>query len=84
MRHVLQLTPQHTAAMNDLAVLLMARGQQDEARKLLERMLQINPQDQIARASLEKLKQGAAAPPKQDEPSPPPEALTPGPSPANR
>ena len=62
---VLQLAPQHTAAMNELAVVLMTRNQQDEAQALLEKVLQINPQDQVARASLETLKQGAAAPPKQ-------------------
>lgn len=64
LRHVLQLAPQHTPAMNELAVVLMNRGQQAEAQTLLEKILQLNPRDQVARASLETLKRGAAAPPK--------------------
>jgi Flp pilus assembly protein TadD len=68
LRKTLQLAPQHTAAMNELAVLLMTRNERDEAKALLEEVLQINPQDQIARASLETLKGGGAAPPPQQQP----------------
>ncbi|HYU33645.1 MAG TPA: tetratricopeptide repeat protein [Thermoanaerobaculia bacterium] len=63
LRRTLQLAPQHTAAMNDLAMLLMTRNERAEAQALLEKVLQINPQDQVARASLEELKAEAAAPP---------------------
>jgi predicted Zn-dependent protease len=65
LRRALQLAPRHTAAMNELAVVLMTRGKNDEARQLLEQVLSINPQDQVARASLDTLKGGAAAPKKQ-------------------
>lgn len=65
LRRALQIAPRHTAAMNELAVVLMTRGKNDEARKLLEQVLSINPQDQVARASLDTLKGGAAAPKKQ-------------------
>jgi tetratricopeptide (TPR) repeat protein len=68
LRRTLQLAPQHTAAMNELAVVLMTRNERDEARALLEKVLQINPQDQVARASLETLKGGGAAPPPQQQP----------------
>jgi len=64
LRRTLQLAPQHTAAMNELAVLLLTRNQRGEAQALLEKILQINPRDQVARASLETLK-AQAAPPKQ-------------------
>jgi tetratricopeptide (TPR) repeat protein len=60
LRRALQIAPRHTAAMNELAVVLMARGKNDEARTLLEQVLSINPQDQVARASLDTLKGGAA------------------------
>lgn len=65
LRRALELAPRHTAAMNELAVVLVARNRKDEARALLEKILEINPQDNTARASLETLKQGAAVPPKQ-------------------
>lgn len=68
LRRTLQLAPQHTAAMNELAVVLMTRNERDEAKALLEKVLQINPQDQVARASLETLKGGGAAPPPQQQP----------------
>jgi Flp pilus assembly protein TadD len=56
LRKALQLAPQHTAAMNDLAVLLMNVNKRDEARSLLEQVLRINPQDQTAAANLQRLK----------------------------
>jgi predicted Zn-dependent protease len=56
LRRTLQLAPQHTAAMNDLAVLLMNLNKKAEARGLLEQVLRINPQDKTAAANLERLK----------------------------
>lgn len=64
LRRALQIAPRHTAAMNELAVVLMTRGKNDEARALLQQVLSINPQDQVARASLDALKGGAAVPKK--------------------
>jgi len=56
LRKALQLAPRNTAAMNDLAVLLMNVNKNDEARRLLEEALRINPQDRTAAANLERLK----------------------------
>ncbi|HEX4959237.1 MAG TPA: tetratricopeptide repeat protein [Thermoanaerobaculia bacterium] len=56
LRKALQLSPRHTGAMNDLAVLLMNVKKTAEARSLLEQVLKINPQDQMAAANLERLK----------------------------
>jgi len=55
LRRVLQIQPRHLAAMDDLAVLLMRSNRRDEARKLLQQVLQINPQDKVAAANLEQL-----------------------------
>lgn len=57
-RRTLEIAPQHTAAMSDLAVLLIQRNRKDEARQLFERVLQINPQDPNAAAALAQLKGG--------------------------
>ena len=38
--------------MNDLAVLLIDRGETAEARQLLERVLELNPDDPVAAANL--------------------------------
>ena len=57
-RRVLQMAPKHLAAMSDLAVLLMSAGKNDEARRLLEQVLTINPQDRNAAANLEQLRKG--------------------------
>jgi tetratricopeptide (TPR) repeat protein len=56
LRQALVLAPGHTAAMSDLAVLLMNAGKRDEARGLLEQVLRINPGDKVAAANLEQLK----------------------------
>jgi tetratricopeptide (TPR) repeat protein len=56
LRKSLQLAPRNTAAMNDLAVLLLNLNKKDEARSLLEQVLKINPQDQTAAANLRRLK----------------------------
>ncbi len=55
LRKALQLQPRHLPAMDDLAVLLLRSNKKDEARKLLQQVLQINPQDQVAAANLQKL-----------------------------
>ncbi len=59
LRKALQLSPRHTGAMNDLAVLLMSVNKRAEAKSLLEQVLKINPQDQMAAANLERLKSEA-------------------------
>jgi tetratricopeptide (TPR) repeat protein len=58
LRKVIQLQPRHVAAMNDLAVLLINVDKKAEAQRLLEQVLQINPQDRMAAANLERLKSG--------------------------
>ena len=60
LRRAIQLSPRHTAAMNDLAVLLISQKKTDEARKLLEEVLRLNPQDRTAAANLEQIKKGGA------------------------
>ncbi|HEX4495879.1 MAG TPA: tetratricopeptide repeat protein [Thermoanaerobaculia bacterium] len=55
LRKTLQLQPRHLAAMDDLAVLLMQSNKNDEARKLLQQVLQINPQDKVAASNLAQL-----------------------------
>lgn len=57
-RTTLERSPEHTAALNDLAVLLMDTGRGGEARQLLERALAIRPDDEIAAANLQRLDQG--------------------------
>ncbi len=59
LRRAMELSPSHTAAMNDLAVLLMAQGKKDEPRQLLQRVLQINPKDPMATENLQRLEKGA-------------------------
>ncbi len=54
-RLALALAPEHTGAMNALAVLLAERGDQAEARVLLERVLALRPDDAAAAANLESL-----------------------------
>ena len=58
LRQALQLAPSHTAVMNDLAVLLMTEERYSEARTLLERVLDINPDDQLAQENLKALPTG--------------------------
>src|SRR5262249_24255210 len=55
-RLALKLQPQYVPAMNDLAVLLMLHGQKAEAKSLLERVIQLRPDDEIANENLRKLK----------------------------
>lgn len=60
LRMTISLAPQHTAAMNDLAVLLMARGDNEEARFLLEQVLILQPDDPMAAKNLAALGDGAS------------------------
>jgi tetratricopeptide (TPR) repeat protein len=54
-RQALQAKPDHVAAMNDLAVLLITDGRKDEARALLKKVLEIRPGDPLATANLKGL-----------------------------
>src|SRR5882724_939197 len=54
-RQALKLQPQYIPAMNDLAVLLMIHGQKAEAKSLLERVIKMHPEDEIANENLRKL-----------------------------
>ena len=54
-RQALQARPDHVAAMNDLAVLLITDGRKDEARALLKKVLEIRPGDPLATANLKDL-----------------------------
>ena len=54
-RTALGLAADHLATLNDLAVLLMVQDRNDEARPLLERVLEINPRDQVAADNLEQI-----------------------------
>ena len=58
-RTALRLAPDHTAAMNDLAVVLILDGQRDEAKQLLQRVLELRPDDQGAAQSLARLNQNS-------------------------
>ena len=57
-RQALDLAEAYAPAMNDLAVLLMTQGRDEEARVLLERALEINPDDPLAASNLEQLSEG--------------------------
>jgi Flp pilus assembly protein TadD len=55
-RKALAAAPEHTAAMGDLAVLLMSQGRNDEARALWEQVLALRPGDPVATENLARLK----------------------------
>lgn len=52
LRQALSAEVSHIAAMNDLAVILMDKNQIGEARQLLERVLELRPDDSVAAANL--------------------------------
>lgn len=54
-RQALELNPEHAASLNDLAVLYMEQGRNSDARPLLERALQIRPDDALAAENLKAL-----------------------------
>lgn len=58
LRQAITLQPRHTAAMNDLAVLLMTQKKFSEARKLLEQVIAANPNDTLAAQNLKSLPPG--------------------------
>lgn len=58
LRAAIRAAPQHVAAMNDLAVLLTLQGERQEARQLLERVLELRPDDPRANENLERLRGG--------------------------
>jgi tetratricopeptide (TPR) repeat protein len=60
LRRTLEMSPQHIAAMNDLAVVMMLQKKPSEAQKLLEKVLALNPNDATAKASLANLKKMVA------------------------
>lgn len=49
LRRALELAPSYVPAQNDLAYLLMGTGRLDEARALLETLLETHPDDALAR-----------------------------------
>ena len=51
-RQALEASPNHVATMNDLAVLMLMTDRPGEARSLLERVLELNPQDELAQRNL--------------------------------
>lgn len=54
-RRALDISPDHTGALSDYAVLLMTEGKDAEARRLLQHLLELRPDDAVAKANLEKL-----------------------------
>jgi tetratricopeptide (TPR) repeat protein len=54
-RKALEIASAHTPAMNDLAVLLIFQNRHDEARQLLERVLELDPDDRLAARNLDGL-----------------------------
>jgi len=59
LRKTITMAPQHTAAMNDLAVLLMAKDENEEAKLLLEQVLMLQPDDPLAAKNLAALSEPA-------------------------
>jgi len=53
LRQALTISPKHTAAMSDLAVLLMSKNKNDEAARLLKKVLQLVPGDPLAQKNLD-------------------------------
>jgi tetratricopeptide (TPR) repeat protein len=54
-RQALTVLPEHLAALNDLAVLLIAEGRKPEAKELLQKVLSLRPDDPMAKANLQSL-----------------------------
>lgn len=55
-RRALDLEPDHVPSMNDLAVLLIIRDREVEAERLLERILELQPDNTLASRTLERLR----------------------------
>jgi Flp pilus assembly protein TadD len=56
-RRALELNPNHTASLSDLAVLLTIQNRLPEARTLLEKLVALRPDDQVAAANLARVRQ---------------------------
>ncbi len=52
LRRALQIVPDHTGVMSDLAVILMSKNQNEEAKGLLRRVLELRPGDPLASQNL--------------------------------
>ncbi len=52
LREALNVLPDHTGAMSDLAVVLMSKSEDDEAIRLLEKVLELSPNDPLAAENL--------------------------------
>jgi tetratricopeptide (TPR) repeat protein len=59
-RQVLEVRPDHAAALNNLAYVLLQRGRLDEARQAAERAAAIDPANPDYRATLEEILQAIA------------------------
>ena len=55
-RESLEMKPNWTVAMVNLAVILAARGELDDAASVLERVLEIDPANKMAKVNLDRLK----------------------------
>lgn len=55
LRRALELAPAHPPALGDLAILLASQGRRDEARELLERLVEAQPENRQAREMLRRL-----------------------------
>jgi len=58
LRKALELEPDHVPSLNDLAVLLIIQGKKDEARTMLQKVLELHPDDPRATETLEHLDSG--------------------------
>jgi choline-sulfatase len=56
-RRALEINPNHTASLADLAVVLSLQGRQSEARVLLEKLVALQPDNQVAAANLARVRQ---------------------------
>ncbi len=59
-RQALQASPTHVATLSDYAVLLMSQGRENEAARHLRRVLELRPDDPLARRHLEQLEEDPA------------------------
>lgn len=57
-RGALEAEPDYPPALSDLAVLLASRGEREEATRLLEHLVELQPENRTARANLAKLRGG--------------------------
>lgn len=57
LRRALELAPDHTAALSDLATLMAQQQRRDEARQLYRRLLQLRPGDPAAEDGLRRLEE---------------------------